>query len=198
MSPEPSSRWMQVRALLSVQDLASKKTVQVKITSDSQLHKIPPKWRSGLPCASRAHAAGNAGSGSRDQLSIRCELPRRRWTVAPARAPAAGAGTVPADRRQRGGRSARPSARCWPPAHVDARRSAQRRCGGDPRPRAAGRTRHSDYIVERSRTDSAGRSQCQPGDDADALEPGRRLPVETTNNDDEFITIRREFLIETL
>jgi len=33
---------------LSVQDLASKKTVQVKITADSQLHKIPPEMAQGF------------------------------------------------------------------------------------------------------------------------------------------------------
>ncbi len=33
---------------LSVQDLASKKTVQVKVTADSQLHKIPPEMAQGF------------------------------------------------------------------------------------------------------------------------------------------------------
>ena len=57
--------------LLSVQDLATKKTVQVKITADSQLHKIPAEMaqgfamrlKGGMP-AGTPGAAPNAASGS--------------------------------------------------------------------------------------------------------------------------------------
>ena len=56
---------------LSVQDLLSKKPVQVKITSDSQLHKLPPeaaqriamRLKSSLPPGTPG-AAGSSGSGS--------------------------------------------------------------------------------------------------------------------------------------
>lgn len=56
---------------LSVQDLLSKKAVQVKITSDSQLHKLPPeaaqriamRLKSSLPPGTPG-AAGSSGSGS--------------------------------------------------------------------------------------------------------------------------------------
>jgi len=57
--------------LLSVQDLATKKTVQVKITADSQLHKIPAEMaqgfamrlKGGMP-AGTSGAAPHAASGS--------------------------------------------------------------------------------------------------------------------------------------
>ena len=56
---------------LSVQDLLSKKAVQVKITSDSQLHKLPPevaqriamRLKSSLPPGTPG-ATGSSGSGS--------------------------------------------------------------------------------------------------------------------------------------
>jgi hypothetical protein len=56
---------------LSVQDLLSKKAVQVKITSDSQLHKLPPetaqriamRLKSSLPPGTPG-AAGSSGSAS--------------------------------------------------------------------------------------------------------------------------------------
>jgi hypothetical protein len=45
--------------VLSVQDLVSKKTVQVKVTADSQLHKIPPEMAQGF--AMRLKGAMTAG-----------------------------------------------------------------------------------------------------------------------------------------
>jgi Domain of unknown function (DUF5666) len=56
---------------LSVQDLLSKKAVQVKISSDSQLHKLPPetaqriamRLKSSMPPGTPG-AAGSSGSGS--------------------------------------------------------------------------------------------------------------------------------------
>jgi hypothetical protein len=56
---------------LSVQDLLSKKAVQVKITSDSQLHKLPPevaqriamRLKGSLPPGTPG-ATGSSGSGS--------------------------------------------------------------------------------------------------------------------------------------
>lgn len=53
---------------LSVQDLATKKTVQVRVTADSQLHKIPPEMAQGfamrLKGATPAGASGAGTSGS--------------------------------------------------------------------------------------------------------------------------------------
>lgn len=48
--------------VLSVQDLVSKKTVQVKVTADSQLHKIPPEMAQGF--AMRLKGAMTAGPGA--------------------------------------------------------------------------------------------------------------------------------------
>jgi hypothetical protein len=45
---------------LSVQDLSSKKTVEVKVTADSQLHKIPPEMAQGFAMRLKGAAAGGA------------------------------------------------------------------------------------------------------------------------------------------
>lgn len=57
--------------IVSVQDLTTKKTVQVKITADSQLHKIPPEMAQGFAMGLKARmppgtpgAAPKSGSGS--------------------------------------------------------------------------------------------------------------------------------------
>ena len=64
---------------LSVQDVVSKKTVQVKITPDSQLHKIPAEMANrfamriksvlppGTPCAAAASSSSGGGNGQRGQ-----------------------------------------------------------------------------------------------------------------------------------
>ena len=50
---------------LSVQDLVSKKTVQVKVTADSQLHKIPPEMAQGFAMRLKgAMTAGGQGAPS--------------------------------------------------------------------------------------------------------------------------------------
>ena len=51
--------------VLSVQDLVSKKTVQVKVTADSQLHKIPPEMAQGFAMRLKgAITAGGPGAPS--------------------------------------------------------------------------------------------------------------------------------------
>ena len=50
---------------LSVQDLVSKKTVQVRVTSDSQLHKIPPEMAQGFAMRLKGGmTAGGQGASS--------------------------------------------------------------------------------------------------------------------------------------
>ena len=76
---------------VSVQDVVSKKTVQVKITADSQLHKIPTEManrfaqrlKAALPPGTPG--AGGNSSGPAEQMAHAC-LRRRRHRVARARA----------------------------------------------------------------------------------------------------------------
>ena len=49
--------------ILSVQDLVSKKTVQVKVTADSQMHKIPPEMAQGFAMRLKGALSG-AGQGA--------------------------------------------------------------------------------------------------------------------------------------
>lgn len=49
---------------LSVQDLANNKTVQLRITTDSQLHKIPAEMAQGIAMGVKAAANSSSGSSS--------------------------------------------------------------------------------------------------------------------------------------
>jgi Domain of unknown function (DUF5666) len=46
---------------MSVQDLASKKTVQIKITADSQMHRLPPEMANRLAMRFKGGTVGGAG-----------------------------------------------------------------------------------------------------------------------------------------
>lgn len=50
---------------LTVQDLLSKKPVQIKVTSDSQLHALPPEMAEGMARRLKASAFGGAGGSGR-------------------------------------------------------------------------------------------------------------------------------------
>ena len=57
--------------LLTVQDLASKKTVQVKISRDSQLHKIPAEMAQMFAMRLKAMTAGTSGAARGSQADAR-------------------------------------------------------------------------------------------------------------------------------
>ena len=79
--------------MLSVQDLASKKTVQVKITSDSQLHKIPAEMAQGF--AARIKSAmppGTPGAAANTSRAPSATQAPSGGQVAPGGASPAGAG----------------------------------------------------------------------------------------------------------
>lgn len=57
--------------LLTVQDLASKKTVQVKISRDSQLHKIPAEMAQMFAMRLKAMTAGTSGTARASQAEAR-------------------------------------------------------------------------------------------------------------------------------
>jgi hypothetical protein len=57
--------------LLTVQDLASKKTVQVKISPDSQLHKIPSEMAQMFAMRLKGMAAGTPGAARGSQADAR-------------------------------------------------------------------------------------------------------------------------------
>ena len=65
---------------ISVQDLVSKKIVQVKVTSESQLHKIPPRWRS----ASLRDSRGPCRWECPGRPQVRRRLPLLQETRSPA------------------------------------------------------------------------------------------------------------------
>ena len=74
---------------ISVQDMFSKKAVQVKITADSQLHKIPAEMAQTIRHAAKGYiASGNAGRSSdflsKPNAANRCECAgwrnRRQWS----------------------------------------------------------------------------------------------------------------------
>src|SRR5215469_2950348 len=62
---------------LSVQDLVSKKTVQVRVTADSQLHKIPPEMAQGFAMRlkeARGGGQGSLGGGSAPKPAVNAQV----------------------------------------------------------------------------------------------------------------------------
>jgi Domain of unknown function (DUF5666) len=90
---------------ISVQDLANKKTVQLKITADSQLHKIPDEMAKGM--AMRLKAASTPGTPGAAANSSSTSPPSAgaNGQAAPGGAPSAGAGMsmAPGSGRMGGG-----------------------------------------------------------------------------------------------
>jgi hypothetical protein len=89
--------------MLSVQDLASKKTVEVKITADSQLHKMPPEMARGI--AARIKSAmppGTPGAGANASGAPAARQAPSGGQVAPGGVSPAGAGPGGGGARQGG------------------------------------------------------------------------------------------------
>ncbi len=164
---------------LSVQDLLSKKLVQVRVTAESQLHQLPPEMAQRIAMRLKAAMAGAMGGAQGPGASA----------SAPANAPGNG-GSAPAGpggppsggarRRKRGLRGNASRRRSGLPANTQpharrcSERSAQRRRRDDRRHRGhASGWSHRHYPAERCRADPAGGPQRKPGHDDVALESGR-------------------------
>jgi hypothetical protein len=86
-SVDPSS------GMLSIQDLASKKTVQVKISADSQLHKIPSEMARMLATRLKGMMpAGTPGAAGGSQASAKPAGPENGQAPSPAGSTWAGGG----------------------------------------------------------------------------------------------------------
>lgn len=70
--------------LLTVQDLASKKTVQVKISPDSQLHKIPTEMAQMFAMRLKGMAAGTVGAARGPQGDVKPASPGNAQAPSPA------------------------------------------------------------------------------------------------------------------
>ena len=70
--------------LLTVQDLASKKTVQVKISPDSQLHKIPTEMAQMFAMRLKGMAAGTVGAARGPQGDAKPASPGNAQAPSPA------------------------------------------------------------------------------------------------------------------
>jgi hypothetical protein len=79
--------------MLSIQDLASKKTVQVKISADSQLHKIPSEMARMLATRLKGMMpAGTPGAAGGSQASAKPAGPENGQAPSPAGSTWAGGG----------------------------------------------------------------------------------------------------------
>ena len=155
---------------MNVQDLLSKKPVQIKITPDSQLHQLPPELAQRIAMRLKAAMAG--------------AMPGRRRHANPGRTPSCPADQLPAEAPGSSGggtagrhalrRSPGLSANAQPHARRRAIRSAQRRRRHDRcHARLARRRGHGHYLAEWCGTNSASRPQREPGHDVVTLESGR-------------------------
>ena len=164
---------------LSVQDVVSKKTVQLKITADSQLHKIPAEMAQRFAMRLKAAlppgmpgAAMNSSSGSSSSAGATEQAATGR--PAPGGAPSGGAssgsggmGGGPGGGRPGGSFDFQRLLDQTPASRP--RRSAQGRCCRRARHRRyALRWKHGDQVVQRSGTDSSG---CSQGSQAMMLAP---------------------------
>lgn len=70
--------------LLTVQDLASKKTVQVKISPDSQLHKIPTEMAQMFAMRLKGMASGTVGAARGPQGDVKPASPGNAQAPSPA------------------------------------------------------------------------------------------------------------------
>jgi transcription antitermination factor NusG len=82
--------------MLSVQDLLSKKNVQVKITADSQLHRIPTEIAQGLAMRLKSALPPGTPGAAGTQPKVAPALPSGNGQAAPAGAASGGIGARPA------------------------------------------------------------------------------------------------------
>jgi hypothetical protein len=87
---------------ITVQDLLSKKAVQVRITSDSQLHKLPPEMAQRIAARLKGAMAGGASGASGSNSSAAPPGNGQQSVTPPAGANAGGGGMAGAGMRQGG------------------------------------------------------------------------------------------------
>ena len=164
-----------ISGMLNVQDLASKKTVQVKISADSQLHKIPAEMaqrfamclKGTMPAGAPASANGSrAGAGPASAGNAQASSPTGTTWSGGGNGGGMRSG-CPTDIP----RSVKPNAVYYFGGHESAKRRRREHPGdrGD-----AEQSAYGDHTFERGGADPASCAQREFGDDADTLEPGRR------------------------